>query len=212
MGKQQKQQNTLSSSWNGVPTKERARRATEIAPPESKSQTRCTIVPPIKPHGYAVKTKKNHLEKALDDAEYHALALYVYGRIHAEATPSTTDLNSAGGGGYGSKLPFSAKKQLAINWCAFIDNKLAPEHLDILEELVQACVGEQKLDEHVIGKAVTGSNDNRQKIGGYKGYLKAVSQLILENDKKYNSLLDLHLAQNFNRQQRNLLKSWRKTR
>jgi len=170
--------------WHGVITKQRAQKASNIAPPENKSKNTVTIVPPIKPDGYAIKTRKQDLEKALDEAEYHALATYVYRKINAIYAPKTDAAKGVVDSQPQHKLPYSQNQEVCMSWCRTMDQMLAPEHKQVLTLLIKACVGDCQFSEKEIGRKITGSKDQRQQIGGYKGYLKAISQALLENGKK----------------------------
>ena len=169
---------------NGYPTRGRLNKAGDFMEPEGPTN-RCVIVPPVKPIGYAIKTKKQPLEQALSEAEYRILAFYVYEKINCTGHAGTVDLNNTGGGGYGSKTPFSTRQEQTMRWLGYIDANLAPEHRAVLIDLVNACSNDHELDYRAVGGYLTGSKDLRQQIGGYKGYLKAVAQAILQNDKKY---------------------------
>lgn len=177
---------TQVSRWENHPTKELKSKRDIAMPTDARSPA--VSVPPVKPINYAVKTRKQPLEQALTEAEYLMLAKYVYRVLRLIGQPKTSS-DEIGGGGYTSKSPVRDENLDIRDWVNFISDRLAFEHKEKLNELLQACASDCNFDPAGIGKDITGSKDLRQQIGGFKGYYKAVAQAILENDKKHQFLL-----------------------
>lgn len=174
------------SKWQNQPPPEQCRsRVIEF----SQSMNRpSVVVPPIKPVGWSVKTAPQPLDEALTEAEYKLLAIYVWGRIQTAGRAKRIDFESTGSSGFTSKSAYSEEQEQVMNWCAHIDTILAKEHLDMLKRIIVTCASDQQLDIKIIGKMITRSNNEQRQIGGYQGYIKAIAQIIEEQDKRYRML------------------------
>lgn len=170
------------SRWKNQPPPEQC---TDRAIEFSQSMTQPSIVvPPVKPIGYEVKTETQPLEEALTEDEYKILAIYVWGRVQGAGSPSQAPASD----GFVNKdksgrLPYNEFQEALNKWCHYIDLRLADEFKQTLSKLITACMTDKVLDIHKIGKMITKSDDLNQQIGGYKGYMKGISQMILRVDK-----------------------------
>ena len=169
-----------AKGYSTVPPERFQHNKRPIETPDNPSIDRKALVPPVRPFGYAVKARKQELEKALTELEYFALARYVYNKIEARYAPRTEQQEGVVDHAVGHKLPYSMKQETAMAWVRVIEAGLAPEHVRCLELLVEGCIGETPFDAEALGRRLTRSKDGRQAIGGYKAYFKAIAEQILK--------------------------------
>lgn len=173
---------------NGHPTPERLRSVGELVPHEHPNISQCTVVPLVKPVGWAVKTPKNTLDKALTRPQLEVLGAMVWGKIICDGSTKTIDLNATSSNNFASKTPINDHKKKLSEWVKFIESRLAPEIIDNINRVTSACTNDLGLTEKKMGQLICGSKDGRRQLGIFEGYFKGVTQQILENDKNYFKL------------------------
>jgi hypothetical protein len=156
---------------NGAPEVLRASEATAVAVPSSGK-------------------RKSFLDKALQDAEVHALFRFVVGTMIGEGRmrleiERTGDRNPVSANNQ-NRLPFNEAERLEIGARQFIYGRMPPESqrdIDIFTDQIMPRGGARDrafyLSPVEFGKIITGSQDERVAKGGYIGCFKKLAHHVM---------------------------------